>query len=73
MLQIHERARQGRLRAKLMRNIRYVSIYYYCHQLAAYKYYCRIQEEKERLAQLSGPPKINPDVAATKIQKVHNI
>ena len=32
--------------------------------------HCRIQEEKERLAQLSGPPKINPDVAATKIQKV---
>ena len=30
----------------------------------------RQQEERERLAQLRGPPKIDPDVAAIKIQKV---
>ena len=29
-----------------------------------------MQEERERLAQLRGPPKIDPHVAATTIQKV---
>ena len=31
---------------------------------------CRGQEERDRQAQLRGPPKIDPDVAATAIQKV---
>lgn len=30
----------------------------------------RLQEERDRQAQLRGPPKIDPDVAATHIQKV---
>ena len=30
----------------------------------------RMQEERERLAELQGPPKIDPHVAATSIQKV---
>lgn len=32
--------------------------------------FSRLQEERERQAQLRGPPKIDPDVAATSIQKV---
>lgn len=32
---------------------------------------CRLQEERERQAQLRGPPKIDPYNAATTIQKVH--
>lgn len=51
LVQIHERARQGRLRAKFMREI-------------------RRQEEIERLAQTRGAPTLDPDVAATRIQKV---
>lgn len=31
---------------------------------------CRLQEERERQAQLRGPPKIDPYNAATTIQKV---
>jgi hypothetical protein len=50
-IQIHERARQGRLRAKFMKDI-------------------RAQEERERQAQLRGPPKLNRDEAATTIQKI---
>lgn len=51
LIQVHERARQGRLRAKLMKEI-------------------RVQEERERQAQLRGAPKIDSNVAATLIQKV---
>ena len=31
---------------------------------------CRVQEEREKQAKERGPPKINADVAATRIQKV---
>ena len=31
---------------------------------------CRQQEERERQAQLRGAPTMDPDIAATKIQKV---
>lgn len=31
---------------------------------------CRLQEEREKQAQLRGAPAIDPDHAATKIQKV---
>lgn len=51
LVQIHERARQGRLRAKFMRVI-------------------RRQEEMEIRAQNHGAPTLDPDVAATRIQKV---
>lgn len=51
LIQIHERARQGRLRAKFMRIIRQ-------------------QEERERLAANRGAPTLDPDIAATRIQKV---
>ena len=34
--------------------------------------YGRIQEERERQAQLRGPPKLNRDEAAINIQKVLN-
>jgi hypothetical protein len=53
LVQIHERARQGRLRAKFMREI-------------------RRQEEIERQAQTRGAPTLDPDVAATRIQKVYH-
>merc|ERR1712241_667353 len=49
--QVHERARQGRLRAKFMREIRQ-------------------QEERERMAANRGAPTLDPDVAATRVQKV---
>lgn len=52
LVQIHERARQGRLRAKFMREIRQ-------------------QEERERMAQTSGAPTLDVDVAAIRIQKVN--
>lgn len=51
LIQIHERARQGRLRAKFMKEI-------------------RRQEESEREAARRGAPTLDPDVAATRIQKV---
>ena len=51
MIQIHERARQGRLRAKICQEIRQ-------------------QEERERLAANRGAPTLDPDIAATRIQKV---
>nr|CAB3255453.1 IQ and AAA domain-containing protein 1-like [Phallusia mammillata] len=51
LVQIHERARQGRLRAKFMREI-------------------RLEEEREKQAALRGAPTLDPDVAATRIQKV---
>ncbi len=51
LIQIHERARQGRLRAKICQEIRQ-------------------QEERERLAANRGAPTLDPDVAATRIQKV---
>lgn len=51
MIQVHERARQGRLRAKFMRDIRQ-------------------QEERERLAATRGAPTLDPDIAATRIEKV---
>ena len=51
LIQIHERARQGRLRAKFMRDIRQ-------------------QEERERLAANRGAPTLDPEVAATRIEKV---
>ena len=51
LVQIHERARQGRLRAKFMREI-------------------RLEEEREKLAATRGAPTLDPDVAATRIQKV---
>ena len=51
LIQIHERARQGRLRAKFMRVIRQ-------------------QEERERLAANRGAPTLDPELAATRIQKV---
>ena len=51
MIQIHERARQGRLRAKFMREIRQ-------------------QEERERMVANRGAPTLDPDIAATRIQKV---
>ncbi|ELU03195.1 hypothetical protein CAPTEDRAFT_153643 [Capitella teleta] len=51
MIQIHERARQGRLRAKFMREIRQ-------------------QEEDERMIANRGAPTLDPDVAATRIQKL---
>ena len=34
------------------------------------KFYYRQQEERERQAQLRGAPTMDPDIAATKIQKV---
>ena len=52
-IQKNERARQGRLRAKFMKEIRQ-------------------QEEREKRAETKGFPTIDPDVAATKIQKVLN-
>lgn len=51
LIQIHERARQGRLRAKFMKEI-------------------RRQEESEKEAARRGPPTLDHDVAATRIQKV---
>uniref|UniRef100_H2YYL2 IQ motif containing with AAA domain 1 n=1 Tax=Ciona savignyi TaxID=51511 RepID=H2YYL2_CIOSA len=51
LVQIHERARQGRLRAKFMREI-------------------RLEEEREKLAAQRGAPTLDPDVAATRIQKI---
>lgn len=51
MIQIHERARQGRLRAKFMREIRQ-------------------QEEREKQAANRGAPTLDPDIAATRIQKL---
>lgn len=51
LIQVHERARQGRLRAKFMKEI-------------------RMEEERERVAQQRGAPTLDPDVAATRIQKV---
>ena len=51
LLQIHERARQGRIRSMFMREIRQ-------------------QEERERMAANRGAPTLDPDVAATRIQKV---
>ena len=51
MIQIHERARQGRLRAKFRRGF-------------------REQEEREAEAATRGAPTLDPDVAATIIQKV---
>ena len=51
IIQIHERARQGRLRAKFMREIRQ-------------------QEDREKQIQTRGPPTLDPDVAAMRIQKV---
>ena len=51
LIQIHERARQGRLRAKFMREIRQ-------------------QEEREKLAANRGAPTLDPDVAATRVQKI---
>jgi len=51
LIQVHERARQGRLRAKFMREIRQ-------------------QEERERMAANRGAPTLDPDVAATRVQKV---
>jgi len=51
LIQIHERARQGRLRAKFMREIRQ-------------------QEEREKLAANRGAPTLDPDIAATRIQKL---
>lgn len=51
LIQVHERARQGRLRAKFMREI-------------------RNEEERDRLAQQRGAPTLDPDVAATRVQKV---
>ena len=51
LVQVHERARQGRLRAKFMREI-------------------RLEEEREKLAATRGAPTLDPDVAATRIQKV---
>jgi len=54
LIQIHERARQGRLRAKFMREIRQ-------------------QQEKDRLAANRGPPTLDPDLAAIRIQKVSTL
>lgn len=54
LVQIHERARQGRLRAKFMREIRQ-------------------QEERERMSANRGAPTLDPDVAATRIQRVKNV
>uniref|UniRef100_F6V6L4 Uncharacterized protein n=1 Tax=Ciona intestinalis TaxID=7719 RepID=F6V6L4_CIOIN len=51
LVQIHERARQGRLRAKFMREI-------------------RLEEEREKLAAQRGAPTLDPDLAATRIQKI---
>ncbi|GFR80966.1 IQ and AAA domain-containing protein 1 [Elysia marginata] len=51
IIQIHERARQGRLRAKFMREIRQ-------------------QEDREKQIQTRGPPTLDPDVAAMRIQKI---
>ena len=51
LIQIHERARQGRLRAKICQEIRQ-------------------QEERERQAANRGAPTLDPDIAATRIQKV---
>ncbi len=51
LIQVHERARQGRLRAKFMFEIRQ-------------------QEERERMAANRGAPTLDPDIAATRIQKV---
>ena len=52
LIQIHERARQGRIRSMFMREIRQ-------------------QEERERMAANRGAPTLDPDVAATRIQKVY--
>ena len=54
LIQVHERARQGRLRAKFMREIRQ-------------------QEEQVREVANRGAPTLDPDVAATRIQKVKKI
>lgn len=51
IIQIHERARQGRLRAKIMRDIRQ-------------------QENDENNVRNRGPPTLDADVAAMRIQKV---
>ncbi|XP_039272100.1 dynein regulatory complex protein 11-like isoform X2 [Styela clava] len=51
LIQVHERARQGRLRAKFMKEI-------------------RMEEERERVAAQRGAPTLDPDVAATRIQKI---
>jgi len=50
-IQRHERARQGRVRAKFMREIRQ-------------------QEERQRQAALRGAPTLDPELAATRIQKL---
>ena len=53
VVQIHERARQGRLRAKFM-------------------YEIRLEEEREKEKDKKGPPTLDPDIAATRIQRVGN-
>lgn len=51
IIQMNERARQGRLRAKFMKDI-------------------HLEEERERAALQRGAPTLDPNVAATRIQKV---
>lgn len=51
LIQINERARQGRLRAKFMKEI-------------------RTEEERERRALERGPPTLDANVAATRIQRI---
>ncbi|MBN3287535.1 DRC11 protein, partial [Polyodon spathula] len=51
LIQVSERARQGRLRAKFMKEI-------------------RLEEEKEQQAKIRGVTTLDPDEAATRIQKV---
>lgn len=54
LIQVHERARQGRLRSKFMREI-------------------RMEEERERVAAQHGAPTLDPNLAATRIQKAYRL
>ena len=50
-----------------MKGIRYCTL---CVNVCVLPSHFRAQEEREREAQLRGPPKISRDEAATRIQKV---
>ena len=67
IIQIHERARQGRLRAKFMQDIRSEKhAWIHIHGLTV----CRLQEERERKRKNMPLSTLSQDDAATIIQSV---
>ncbi len=65
IIQIHERARQGRLRAKFMQDIRLAK--HACIHVQGLTV-CRLQEERERKRKNMPLPTLSQDDAATIIQ-----